>query len=285
MWNAQQQVLNLQDISKYRAITGAIPGKRKKQDTTIKGLTPMPKSTRETGREPMSLDERRALGDAQAAARGAKLGNRPSSGASSLADKFANMKLSNTPKQHSPLESPPGTKSTDKNYTPKTPHGLSPYVPRYNPSPPGTKSTDKNYTPKTPHGLSPYVPKPAPLNWKSKLPGGRLRRRTMVPVEQQEPPFAPTPQSQVMGQYMPSPRASEYSASQLSGQYSPQGPPPTPETPRRPPTPETPLPPPPSYPPPTLETPRPPGSLQPFISPPRRYPGVERDSSSGRSSL
>ncbi len=233
MWNAQQQVINLRDVCKYRATA---PGKRKIPQS-LKGVTPVPKSNRDNmGRAPMSIEsksmeKRLALKDAQAAIRGAKIGpyrdrvSSVSSVGSSLPSRFSDLSLTKSPQ----IPSPPGTKSTDKNHTPRTPLGRSPYVPA--------------------------KPKPIPLNWKR----GGLRRRTMVPIEQEQPQSSPprTPQDQVISPYVPTP---------LSRPPTPPTRSPTPPTPLppTPPTPPTPLPPTP----PTPLPPTPPTPLPPLNTPP-----------------
>ena len=149
-WNAQKQVINLQDVCNYRAVKRGKPLSLQGATPESKIPVPMPMSVD----SPKSLErivlENEALKTTQAAIRGANVKYEPYGPYRERVSSVSSV-------ESTPLPLP-----------------LSDFSSPQIPSPPGTKSTGKNYTPITPPDRPPYV-----LNWKRTIPG-KNRRTTCL---------------------------------------------------------------------------------------------------------
>ena len=257
MWNAEQQIFNLNDVSVYRAVS-RVPGQKSARSSA--GTTnPAPKSYRDNlGRQPMSIDGKSPRNVAQAAARGARLtgnyrDNRKSS-LSSIASSSSASSASGSPSL--PLLQPPapiptpvssasiGINSLSQVRSPSfgprpTPSTARPAPSTARPTPSTARPTPSTARP-TPSTARPTPSTARPTPSTAKPPAvPSLRRRTMVPAAQMPPPATPptpspptTPLHQVISPYVPSPPSvsgspppSQYISASSSPSINPATPP------------------------------------------------------------
>ena len=248
MWNAEQQIFNLNNISVYRAVN-RVPGQKSSRSSA--GTTnPIPKVYRDNlGRQPMSIDGKSPISVAQAAVRGAQMtgnyrDNRKSS-LSSIASSSSASSASGSPslqrlQQQTPLPTPVASPSIGKNSlsqvrspsfgtrpTPVLPQSIGP-VPTSStarPTPIPTPSTARPTPIPTPSTVGSAYPPAAQMQLPPPHAAPSLRRRTMVPAARMPPPPTPptpspptTPPHQIISPYVPSP-PSTVSGSSPPSQY------------------------------------------------------------------